>query len=766
MITPIPRLIRRICLCVALLVSVEAGFASAQTLLTDNDPLTLNVQAGKWRYAYIDSKDWHGEFDLGVETLTGNPDVYIRVRVFPTLQFHQYSSTNAAGENEELEITQKTRPKLNTERYVIGIYAAGGVDASCTLTGVRKSVVSGHSGMGASWHAGETSFRVWAPFAESVRVAGDFNGWDPFAAQLQPEGNGNWSLDHRDADPDQRYLYVIENDGAVYWRTDPREQKITNSVGDSVIYYDEFKWTDSNFQMPSFNETVLYEMHIGTFNDKPGDGPGTFDEAVARLDQLRNLGVNAITLMPIAEFPGDFSWGYNPSHPFAVESAYGGPDALKRFVNEAHLRDIAVLIDVVHNHWGPNDLDLWQFDGWSENDRGGIYFYQDDRANTQWGDTRPDFGREEVRQYIRDNVMMWLDDFHMDGIRWDSVHSTRTTDQGDNPDGWSLMQWINNEIDASQPWVLSIGEDLRNNSYVTQDTGVGGAGFDGQWDSQFVHPIRGAVETSNDNDRDMFAVRDAISHNYNGDAFQRVVYSESHDEVANGRSRVPEEISPGNANSWYARKRSTLAAALVMTSPGIPMIFQGQEVLEDGYFQDSDPIDWTKADTYAGIQLMYRDMIRLRRNWYNQTRGLRGQSTNVFHVNNNDKLVAFHRWDQGGAGDDVVVVCNFRNQQFDDYRIGLPREGLWKVRFSSDWDGYSDDFGNLYSPDVSSEQVAWDGLNFSGRLKIAPYSVLILSQDGGTKHSGAKADKAELIKIVDPEELLRPKKIVKRRSGK
>jgi len=711
--------------------------ANGQTILSDNAPLTLNVAAGKWRYVAVDAKDWHGEFELDGEALAGNPNIYVRIRYLPNLRFHQFSSTNKKG-NEHIEITQSSRLKLDSRRYIIGVYAAGGLDASCRLTGQRKSVPSDHGGMGANRYSQGASFRVWAPFATSVRVAGEFNDWDPVAAQMQPEGNGHWSLDHRGANPGQRYLYVIENDGVVYWKTDPREQRITNSVGESVVYYNEFKWSDGDFQMPSWNEIVLYEMHIGTFNDEPGGRPGTFNEAVDRLDQLKDLGVNAITLMPIVEFPGDFSWGYNPSHPYAVEEVYGGPDALKHFVNEAHDRGIAVLLDVVHNHWGPTDMDLWQFDGWSENDRGGIYFYQDDRANTQWGDTRPDFGRGEVRSYIRDNIMMWLEDFHIDGLRWDSVHSTRTTDLGDNPDGWSLMQWINNEIDASQPWKLSIGEDLRNNDFVTKDTGAGGAGFDSQWDAQFVHPIRGAVQAINDNDRDMFAVRDAIGHNYNGDAFQRVVYSESHDEVANGRSRVPEEITPGDAGSWFARKRSTLAAALVMTSPGIPMIFQGQEVLEDGYFQDTDPVDWSRAETYAGIQLMYRDMIRLRRNWFDQTRGLRGQSTNVFHVNNTDKLVAFHRWDQGGAGDDVIVVCNFRDQQFDDYRIGLPRNGLWKVRFNSDWEGYSDDFGDLFSPDVTGESIAWDGLSFSGKLKIAPYSVLILSQDVAGKSGAIK----------------------------
>ena len=719
-------MIRTLITCAVLLL-LQVEITSAQSLLIDGDALTLNVQAGRWRYAFIDAEGSHGEFELNGESLAGNPNIFVRSRFRPSFRYHEFRSQNLSGD-EHIEITQSTNPKLETQRYIIGIHAAGGVDASIRLTGQRKSAVSAHPGLGANEYAEGTSFRVWAPFATGVQLAGEFNDWDPESAELQSEGNGHWSIDVRGATQGQRYQYVIENGDTVNWRNDPRAEQVTNSVGDSVIYYHNYEWSDDDFQMPPWNEIVLYEMHVGTFNDQPGGAPGTFSSATERLDQLQEMGINAITLMPVAEFPGDFSWGYNPSHPYAVESAYGGPDALKSFVNEAHQRGMAVLLDVVHNHWGPNDMDLWRFDGWFQGDRGGIYFYQDARANTQWGDTRPDYGRGEVRQYIRDNVLMWLEDFHIDGLRWDSVHSTRTTEFGDNANGWSLMQWINNEIDASMPSFLSIGEDLRNNSFVTRDTGAGGAGFDSQWDSQFVHPIRAVVTGINDNDRNMFAVRDAINHNYNGDRFQRVIYTESHDEVANGRSRVPEEITPGDAGSWFAQKRSTLAAALVMTSPGIPMIFQGQEVLEDEFFRDEDPVDWSRLETFGGIQLMYRDMIRLRRNWFNNTRGLRGQSVNAFHVNNNDKLVAFHRWDQGGVGDDVIVVCNFRNQEFNDYRIGLPRPGLWKVRFNSDWEGYSDDFDNLFSPDVSSDAIAWDGLNQSGTLRIAPYSVLILSQ--------------------------------------
>lgn len=158
------------------------------------------------------------------------------------------------------------------------------------------------------------------------------------------------------------------------------------------------------------------------------------------------------------------------------------------------------------------------------------------------------------------------------------------------------------------------------------------------------------------------------------------------------------------------------------------MIFQGQEFLEDGWFDDTDPVDWSKLTTYAGIHDLYRDLIRLRRNWSNHTRGLRGQNTNVFHVNNSAKVIAFHRWDQGGAGDDVVVLANFSNTAFNNYTIGLPAGGTWRVRFNSDWAGYDGAFGNHPAWDCVAQQGAYDGLPYNGTLSLGPYTAVIISQ--------------------------------------
>ena len=336
-------------------------------------------------------------------------------------------------------------------------------------------------------------------------------------------------------------------------------------------------------------------------------------------------------MLPPAEFPGGFSWGYNPSSIFAVETDYGGPQALRNLIREAHDHGLAVLCDVVYNHFGSADSGTWRFDGWHHTGKGGIYFYNDWRDRTPWGHTRPDYGRPEVRRYLQDNALMWLEQFRFDGLRWDATSYIRNVDGNadpgtDLPDGWRLLRQINSEIDARQPWKLSIAEDMQNNEWLTKSTAIGGAGFDTQWDAGFVHPIREALTRVRDEDRDLHAVRAAVEHRYNDDALQRVIYTESHDEVAklNGKSRLTEDIAPGDADGYFAKKRSVLGAVLVFTAPGIPMIFQGQEFLEDGSGTTTTRSTGPSATPIAGIVQLYRDLIALRRNRSYTTRGLRG----------------------------------------------------------------------------------------------------------------------------------------------
>jgi 1,4-alpha-glucan branching enzyme len=594
--------------------------------------------------------------------------------------------------------------------------------------------------MGAVPRAKGVTFRVWAPHAEKVYVTGTFNDWSTTATPLAKEENGYWSADVSEAKTGDEYRYLIHTPPdwnlPALSRIDPYARKVTTSIGNGVIYDPRaFDWGDDAFHMATGNELVIYEMHVGTFYVKEEGRPGTLDSAVEKLPYLQKLGINAVEVMPVAEFPGDFSWGYDPSHPFAVESVYGGPDAFKRFVKAAHEHGIAVIVDVVYNHFGPSDLDLWQFDGWSENGKGGIYFYNDRRSQTPWGETRPDYGRGEVRQYICDNALMWLDEYHADGLRWDMIVYIKSIDgnagnpANDIPDGWNLLQWINVEIQQRFPGKISIAEGMHKNLWVTKDVGAGGAGFNAQWDADFVHHVRQAVIACDDKFRDLGAVSTAIEHRYDQDAFKRIIYTESHDAVANGRARVPEDIWPGKADSWFSKKRSTLGAAIVLISPGIPMIFEGQELLEDRWFQDTVPIDWSRAEDERGILAMYRDLTALRRNLSGVTRGLCGQNLHIYHFDDGAKLIAFHRWDKQGPTDSVIVVVNMMNQNRDGYRIGFPRVGLWKTRFNSDSHGYSPNFANHPAPDVEAHEEEIDGLPCSGTIDIGPYTVVIYSQE-------------------------------------
>ena len=291
------------------------------------------------------------------------------------------------------------------------------------------------------------------------------------------EGEGYWYADLANPATGDEYRYRIVNGEQQFRRIDPYARQVTSSVGNSVIHETSFDWGADDYHLPPVNEIVIYEMHLGTFHGAADGKSNKFDEVIQKFDHLQRLGINVIEVMPLAEFAGNISWGYNPACVFAVEDSYGGPTGFKRFVKAAHEAGLGVILDVVYNHFGPGDLDLWQFDGWNQNGQGGIYFYNDWHAETPWGATRPDYGRKEVRQFIRDNALMWLEDYHVDGLRLDMTLFMRNVKgdgdpQGDLPDGWSLVQWINREV--QQRFGSSTGAHIARNSDALSRAGISG----------------------------------------------------------------------------------------------------------------------------------------------------------------------------------------------------------------------------------------------------------------------------------------------------
>lgn len=510
-----------------------------------------------------------------------------------------------------------------------------------------------------------------------VRV---FDGDDSRTIELD-EVDGGWWETSWDCAAGVEYLFVVDTDDGVVERMDPCARAVTNSVGRCVVTDDAFEWRHLDFRLVPVNELVIYELHPATF-------AGTLDDAAERLGHLVDLGVNCVELMPVAEFSGDVSWGYNPALLYAVESAYGGPDALKRFVDAAHGVGIGVVLDVVYNHLGPSDLDVWRFDGWYDGDGGGIYFYNDWRAATAWGATRPDYGRDEVRQYLIDNAVMWLQEYRIDGLRLDSTVNIRNAKGEDGPDGdlddgWRLLADLCDTVHSRCPGTLMIAEDLQQNPLITTSTAEAGLGFDLQWAAGFVHPIRAVLETPVDEERDLAAVAAALEPRR---CFTRVVYTESHDEVANGRTRITAEVNGQEPGSWEAIRRAALGAVLVMAAPDVPMLFQGQEWADEDWFDDERPLVWDRNDERAGTVAMWHDLIGLRTGRDDRAGGLRGDRISVHHVDDVGML-GLLRWGVGGVEDAVLVVMNFLGQPVTT-RIGVPATGTWSTVFDSTWSGY------------------------------------------------------------------------------
>jgi 1,4-alpha-glucan branching enzyme len=578
---------------------------------------------------------------------------------------------------------------------------------------------------------------VWAPHAEAVAITGIFNNQgESTYPMLKEDETGCWTIKIPQARPGDVYKYNLIYRGQSLLRLDPYARDVEPNNNYAIIPQDDFVWGNTHFQMPSWNRLVLYEMHIASFNRSSLAGQGDFYSAVEKLGHLRELGINAVEVMPVTQC--GFSWGYSPYALFAIKTEYGGSQGFKEFVRAAHAQGIAVIVDVVYNHMSSRtDKNLlWQFDGWGQNS-GGIYFYPDQRSWSEWG-PRLNFNEAAVRQMIADNVQMWLDEFQCDGLRWDATAFIRRYQPAkdkpmlDLPEGWELMREIIGDVHARWPDKLMIAEDLQSDAYrLTQTITEGGAGFDSQWDAGFLHVVREVLAQPNDAERDMGTLQWAITNRYAPDMTRRVVYTESHDDVADrhGKLRLARLLRRSRPAAPETPSLALLAAALTLTTPGIPMLFQGQELLEDESFSADATLDWDKAQANAAFLGCLSQLTRLRTNESQTTRGLSGQAVNVFHVNHADKVIAFHRWDNGGARDDTVVVLNLSAQSFHSYILGLPRPGSWVVRLNSAACLAPASAFKTREVQVDTTLGEKDGLRQWGDLHLPPYSVLILSQD-------------------------------------
>ncbi len=423
-------------------------------------------------------------------------------------------------------------------------------------------------------------FKVWAPKASRLKLK--ILGTADRLIDLPRDDEGYYSGDVDGVDPGTRYLYQFD-DGRE--RPDPASQWQPDGVhAASAVVDPHFAWTDEHWRGLPLHEYITYELHVGTFTPE-----GTFEAAITHLDELHELGVTAIELLPVAQFPGARNWGYDGVHPFAVQNTYGGPAGLKRLVNACHARGLAVILDVVYNHLGPEGNYFGEF---------GYYFTN--RYMTPWGDALNFDGRESdhVRRFFIENALFWIDEYHIDALRLDAVHAI--FDNSARPFLRELADAVRLEGERLNRRVYTIGESSDNDPRLVQPADVGGMGLDAHWCNDLHH----AVRTTIDDERtgyyaDFHGFRDVVkayregyvldgqySH-YRGRAHGRpgraippvrlVVYSQNHDQVGNrvGGERLAQLVD---------FERQKLAAALVILSPYQPLIFMGEEYGERNPF--------------------------------------------------------------------------------------------------------------------------------------------------------------------------------------
>ena len=641
---------------------------------------------------------------------------------------------------------------------------------------VTQDHVSASTPMGANLVGGGATFRVWAPRARSVHVVGRFNGiddWQPSGANGLARGEtGIWAgfvNGARDGDP---YKFYVAGEASENYKRDPYARELSSTppypISNCIIRDpSSYRWRATEWRTPPFNDLVIYQFHIGTFaGDDPTRRVGTLLDVLDRLDHWIALGVNAVEPLPVVEFNSPRSMGYDGSDLFSPEMDYtfegaevapylprvnahfarhGKPpislaelrvpvNQLKVFADLCHLNGIAVILDVVYNHAGyqiaGQKESLWFFDGAAGPDPNQSLYFTD---KTHTGPIFA-FWKQEVRQFLIDNARFFLDEYRVDGLRYDQV-SVIVTENGGS--GWQFCQDCTSTCRAYRPEDCNIAEYWPVDPWVPKPAHEGGAGFDAAWTDGIRTSVRDAVNAASsgrDADVDLGRIADALWMQGFGGKWRGVQYVESHDEVYRDRGQRIARLADGsNARSWYARSRSRVATGIVLTAPGIPMLFMGQEFLEDKQWAD-DPGAYPELLLYwAGLDGRDRhmtdhmrfvgDLIRIRGDYP----ALRGEGLRIIVADGFNRVLAFQRWVEG-EGRDVVVVASLNEETLHSYRIGIPWAGNWREAFNSDFYDYFPNpnvSGNAGS--VLARYETLHGMPASAGLTIPANGLLVLA---------------------------------------
>lgn len=426
--------------------------------------------------------------------------------------------------------------------------------------------------IGVNFKAGKAEILVWAPYAKTVDISIN----DQFQIALYKREQGYWNLSTQQLKPFDNYYFVLDEK-----KKFPDPASLSQPLGvhkaSKAIDLNLFEWTDTHWENPPLHEYIIYELHVGAFSEE-----GNFAGIGDKLDYLKELGITAIEIMPIASFPGGRNWGYDGVYLFAVQESYGGATGLQRLINSCHLRGIAVILDVVYNHVGPEGNYMSEF---------GPYFT--DKYKTPWGSAVnfDDAGCDAVRSFFIENALMWFRDFHVDALRLDAVHAIKDLS------AFHFLKELREQVDLlsekeKKDYYLIVENDLNDPKYIDDPAGYG-YGMDTQWVDEFHHALRVTAGQKREGYYSDFSGIEDLAKAYSdvyvydgqysehrqksfgapvGDRAgqQFVVFSQNHDQVGN-------RMLGERTSQLVSFEMQKLLAAAIMVSPYIPLLFMGEE---------------------------------------------------------------------------------------------------------------------------------------------------------------------------------------------
>lgn len=513
---------------------------------------------------------------------------------------------------------------------------------------------------------GTIEFSLFAPTISQATLIADFTDWHD--RNMTKYADGTFRLRVTLPDGDYQYRFRVRSKSWFYRRgqwvtiTDPQARRVEERTGNGIfrvrdgrMVTDTYVWRHDDKLLPPNNQLVIYEMHVADFSGGEDDkyARGQFKHIVGKLDYLAELGINAIELMPIKSFPGDYSWGYNPQHLFAPEEAYGPTEDLKRLIDECHARGMRVIFDGVYNH-AHTDCPLAQIDH-------DYWFHHEpkDRAYS-WGPQYnyehydPELGVHPARRFIGENIAYWVREFHIDGIRYDAAR------QIENYDAMRHMSATARTTAGAKPFI-NIAEYLPEDPQLVGPP-ESGKPMDAAWHDQYFWRLADTILLNRA--LDLNAIKEVIDPSLRGftDCTQVVNYISNHDH----RRLLPRLAQEGKIFEDYAFARAHLASTLLLTSVGIPMIWMGEEFGEyKPKTQGPAKIDWQLLRNQQNRDLFnhYKRMIALRKGHP----ALQQNFIQFIHEDKEAGILAFVRWTEGG--DRVVVIANFLDVPRSGYHI-------------------------------------------------------------------------------------------------